>query len=146
MNDQSGAEFQNAFWAAKQALMNAAATAYARHGVYDGQQFILRCLWAEDGLAPGEIARRLGLSTPTVTRATTRMEAAGLLRREPHATDRRLVRLHLTDRGRKLERVIEEESDLLVDRALITLDAAERERFVNALRAIERNLGRADAE
>ncbi|MCM6776459.1 MarR family transcriptional regulator [Nocardia sp. CDC159] len=144
MNDQSGAEFQNAFWAAKQALMNAAAAAYARHGVYEGQQFILRCLWAEDGLAPGEVAKRLGLSTPTVTRATSRMEAAGLLRREPHATDRRLVRLHLTARGRELERAIEAESDRVVDRALVSLDAGERERLVRALRAIERNLGRAE--
>src|SRR5580692_7637247 len=63
------------------------ATAFARHGVHEGQQFVLRSLWAEDGLTPGEVARRLGLATPTVTRATTRMEAAGLLRREPHPSD-----------------------------------------------------------
>ncbi|HMD92067.1 MAG TPA: MarR family transcriptional regulator [Trebonia sp.] len=45
-----------------------------------------------------------GLVAPTVTRAATRMEAAGLPRREPHPGDRRLVRLRLTDRGRPLNR------------------------------------------
>src|SRR5882724_5611220 len=100
------ADFQTAFWAAKHDLAVATAAAFSRHGVHEGQQFILRLLWAEDGQPPGEIARRLGLATPTVTRAATRMEAAGLLRREPHPGDRRLVRLMLTERGRELEQVI----------------------------------------
>src|ERR1700756_248438 len=95
-----GDDFQAAFWSAKHALSMVTATAFSRHGVHEGQQFILRCLWTEDGLTPGEIARRLGLAPPTVTRAATRMEAAGLLRREPHLSDRRLVRLRLTERGR----------------------------------------------
>src|SRR5258707_2045120 len=91
------ADFQTTFWSAKHALALASATAFARHGVHEGQQYVLRCLWQEDGLSPGEVARRLGLATPTVTRATTRMEAAGLLRREPHPQDRRMVRLVLND-------------------------------------------------
>src|SRR5690348_18499014 len=96
MSDEMSAEdFQTAFWATKHALSMATAAAFSRHGVHEGQQFILRQLWAEDGQTPSEIARRLGLATPTVTRAATRLEAAGLLRREPHPGDRRLVRLLL---------------------------------------------------
>jgi DNA-binding MarR family transcriptional regulator len=133
-------DFQSAFWGAKHAMSTATAVAFARHGVHEGQQFILRCLWQEDGLPPGEIARRLGLATPTVTRAATRMEAAGLLRREPHPSDRRLVRLVLTDRGRSLEKVIAEETDLLTERALATFGPAERRAVVGALRDIKRNL------
>ena len=135
-----GDDFQTAFWSTKHALAHAAATAFARHGVYEGQQFVLRCLWREDGLSPGEIARRLGLSTPTVTRAATRMAAAGLLRREPHPTDRRLVRLTLTDRGRDLEKVIDEETHRLTERALAGFGPAEREALVGALTRIRRNL------
>jgi MarR family transcriptional regulator, organic hydroperoxide resistance regulator len=138
-------DFQTAFWSAKHALAHASATAFARHGVHEGQQYVLRCLWQEDGLSPGEIARRLGLTTPTVTRAATRMEAAGLLRREPHPGDRRLVRLRLTDRGRELEKDIDEQTRQLTERALATLGAGERAALVRALRQIRRNLT-ADAE
>jgi len=60
-------------------------------GVHEGQQLFCRWLWAEEGRTPGEIAgARAG--HPTVARAATRMEAAGLLRRA-HRGDRRLVRL-----------------------------------------------------
>jgi len=142
-DDQPVPDFQTAFWAAKHALSVATAAAFSRHGVHEGQQFILRLLWAEDGLAPGEIARRLGLATPTVTRAATRMEATGLLRREPHPSDRRLVRLRLTERGRALEGVIAAETDKLTERALATFGPAEREAVIRALTAIRRNLSRA---
>jgi MarR family transcriptional regulator, organic hydroperoxide resistance regulator len=139
-SDFQTADFQTAFWAAKHDLAVANAAAFSRHGVHEGQQFILRLLWAEDGQAPGEIARRLGLATPTVTRAATRMEAAGLLRREPHPGDRRLVRLLLTERGRSLEGVIAAETDKLTERALATLSPAEREALIRALTVIRRNL------
>jgi DNA-binding MarR family transcriptional regulator len=135
-----GDDFQQAFWAAKHALSAATATAFSRHGVHEGQQFILRCLWTEDGLTPGEIARRLGLATPTVTRAATRMEAAGLLRREPHPGDRRLVRLRLTERGSSLEEAIAAETAKLTELALATFEPDERETVIRALRAIRRNL------
>ena len=137
--DDSG-DFQTAFWSAKHALAHASAVAFAQHGVHEGQQYVLRCLWRDDGLSPGEIARRLGIATPTVTRAATRMEATGLLRREPHPSDRRLVRLRLTERGRELEKIIDEQTNQLTERALATLGAAERESLVRALHEIRRNL------
>jgi DNA-binding MarR family transcriptional regulator len=108
--------------------------------VHEGQQYLLRTLWDEDGLAPGEVARRLGLATPTVTRAAARMEAAGLLRRVPHERDRRLVRLHLTDRGRVLEKEIGREIDNLTERALASLDQSERAALVRYLNSIRENL------
>jgi len=60
--DSQTTDFQTAFWAAKHDLAVATAAAFSRHGVHEGQQFILRLLWAEDGQAPGEIARQLGLA------------------------------------------------------------------------------------
>jgi len=75
------ADFEEAFRLARHALAHASVSLFARHGVYEGQQFVLRRLWREDGLTPGQIARKLGLATPTVNRAARLVEAAGLLRR-----------------------------------------------------------------
>ncbi len=140
MSEDPAAAFQPAFWAAKRVLAHASATAFARHGVHEGQQYILLRLWDEDGLAPGELAKRLGLATPTVTRAAARMEAAGLLRRVPDERDRRLVRLFLTERGRALEKDIGREIDKLSERALGSLDQSERAALVRYLHSIRDNL------
>ncbi len=133
-------DFEDAFRLAKHALAQASTSVFARHGVYEGQQFVLRLLWREDGLTPGQLARQLGLSTPTVTRAATRMEAAGLLRREPDPGDRRLVRLWLTPRGRELEGVIGPEMHALTEQTLGGFSAAERTELIQALRRIHANL------
>ena len=140
MDQRLSDEFLGAFWAAKRAMAEASEAAFQRHGVRSGQQWILRCLWREDGLSPGEIARRLDLATPTVTKAATRMEVAGLLARRAHPSDARLVCLRLTDRGRALERTIADEMHQLAERALDTLDEDERATLVRHLTTIRTNL------
>jgi DNA-binding MarR family transcriptional regulator len=133
-------DFEDAFRLAKHALAHASISVFARHGVYEGQQFVLRRLWRQDGLTPGQIAKQLGLATPTVTRAATRMEAAGLLRREPHPTDGRLVRLVLTARGRELEQVIGPEMRTLTEQTLAGFTAEERSDLIRALQRMASNL------
>jgi MarR family transcriptional regulator, organic hydroperoxide resistance regulator len=135
-----GDEFQAAFWSAKRAMAEASEAAFQRHGVRSGQQWILRRLWDEDGQTPGEIARQLELSTPTVTKAAMRMEAAGLIDRRPDPRDARLVRLVLSERGRALEKTIAEEMAQLARRSLATLSEDEVKALVSALTAIRRNL------
>ena len=137
--DQPG-DFEDAFRLAKHALAHASISVFARHGVYEGQQFVLRRLWRQDGLTPGQIAKQLGLATPTVTRAATRMEAAGLLRREPHPTDGRLVRLVLTARGRELEQFIGPEMRALTEQTLAGFSPGERSELIRALRRMASNL------
>ncbi len=133
-------EFHTAFWDAKKAMHAAAEAAYNRHGVRAGQQFILRCLWETDGQTPGELAKQLGLATPTVTRTATRMEAAGLLRRAQHPADARLVRLCLTEKGKALQEIMAAESRALTARALHGLDPSARAALVEALRTVRENL------
>ena len=140
MDQRLGDEFQTAFWSAKRAMAEASEAAFQRHGVRAGQQWILRRLWDEDGQTPGEIARQLELSTPTVTKAAMRMEAAGLIDRRPDPRDARLVRLYLSERGRALEKTIAEEMAQLARRSLATLTQDQVAALVSALTVIRRNL------
>jgi DNA-binding MarR family transcriptional regulator len=142
VTDDFDDDFQSAFRKTKLAMVEASELAYRRHGVHAGQQFILRELWREDGMTPGQIARRLGLATPTVTKMTSRMEAAGLVMRQPHPTDRRLVRIALTERGRALEGVVGEEMRAVTESALQTLAPDERRILVQLLGEVHRNLTR----
>jgi DNA-binding MarR family transcriptional regulator len=68
------------------------------------------------------------------------MEAAGLLRREPHPTDGRLVRLVLTARGRELEQVIGPQMRTLTEQTLAGFSPEERSELIRALRRMTANL------
>ena len=140
MGDASKDDFQAVFWETKHDMVRASTAAFSQHGVHEGQQYVLMALWETDGLTPGEVAKRLGIATPTVTRTTARMAAAGLLRREPHPSDRRLVRLTLTEKGRALEETIGLEMQQLNERALAGMSAAERAALIEALRKVQANL------
>lgn len=144
MSDASNDDFQAVFWETKRDMVRASTAAFSQHGVHEGQQYVLMCLWEEDGLTPGEVAKRLGLATPTVTRTTARMAAAGLLRREPHPGDRRLVRLTLTEKGRALEESIGLEMQRLNERALAGMSASQRAALIRSLRKVQANLARDD--
>jgi MarR family transcriptional regulator, organic hydroperoxide resistance regulator len=138
-------DFQSAFWNAKRAMMEATEAAFRRHGVRAGQQHILRALWREDCLTPGEIARRLDLTTATVSKMTSRMQATGLVERRPHPSDGRLVRVCLTGRGRALEDVIGQEMQRMTEAAIGTLGPGQRKQLVGYLVEIRRNLEAAAA-
>lgn len=92
--------------AVSRSLKTAVERRLIEHGVYAGQHAVLACLWEQDGLTPGQLARRIGLETPTVTRTIQRMAANNLVRRATDDADRRLVRVWLTPRGNTLRRVI----------------------------------------
>src|SRR5664279_3706911 len=50
----------------------------------------------------GELGRKLSLTSGGVTRFVDRVEAAGLVIREPSATDRRALYVAFTDKGRRV--------------------------------------------
>ena len=67
------------------------------------QYLVLLTLWEQDGLPLRAIGERLGLDSGTLTPLLKRMEDAGLVSRQRDSADERLVRIHLSPRGKKLE-------------------------------------------
>jgi len=124
------------FTQAAKLLREAADEAMSRHGVRVGQHIVLSVLWEQDGLTPGEIARRLGTATPTIVNTATRMEEAGLVARRPDPADARLVRLFLTPRGRGAREPVRAARAALEQHATATLTAAERDHLRSALTKI----------
>jgi DNA-binding MarR family transcriptional regulator len=53
-------------------------------------------------LPPNKIAERLIISRASVTRLIDSLERRGYVRRSPHATDRRMLLIELTDTGRQI--------------------------------------------
>jgi len=133
-------EFVTLFTRASKLMRAAADEAYGRHGVRLGQNLVLAALADEDGLTPGELAHRLQVTTPTIVKMATRMDAAGLLSRRRDPNDARLVRLYLSDHGRAAAGPIEDERLRLQERALAGLSDAQRRELEGALAHVIRNL------
>jgi MarR family transcriptional regulator for hemolysin len=130
------ADLLTLFTQAAKLLREAADEAMSQHGVRVGQHIVLSALWDQDGLTPGEIARRLGIATPTIVNTATRMEEAGLVARKPDPADARLVRLYLTPRGRSVREPVRAARAALERHATASLTAAELENLRAALAKI----------
>lgn len=72
------------------------------HGLTEPQAICLNAVNRAGELNPGQLARTVSLSPPTVTGILDRLERRGLIRRERAARDKRQVVVCLTDDGRKL--------------------------------------------
>ena len=70
-------------------------------GLGVGQWFALVTLERSDGMSQGEMSRVFGVDPARVSRVGRALEKEGLVRRERDPEDGRVVRLYLTDAGRK---------------------------------------------
>jgi DNA-binding MarR family transcriptional regulator len=77
-----------------------------RHDISIGMWHHLRVLWDKDGITQREIAEQLGNSGPTTVAAIVRLEKFGLVIRTQCTKDQRKSHIHLTGKGKALERKI----------------------------------------
>ena len=71
-------------------------------GITYTQYIMFLVLWEEDGIAVGDLCRRLRLDTGTVTPMLKNTEKQGFIKRERSKEDERVVVISLTDEGRAL--------------------------------------------
>lgn len=64
----------------------------------------LMCLWEQDGVTQTELSRTARVEAYTTTRVLDRLASAGLIERRPDPESRRVRRVHLTERGKSLEK------------------------------------------
>ncbi|WP_370630752.1 MarR family winged helix-turn-helix transcriptional regulator [Maritimibacter sp. DP1N21-5] len=73
-----------------------------RYGITVAEWRVVAHLSQEDAVSVREITVRVGLDKPKVSRAASRLEAAGYVTKVTNELDRRLVALSLTDKGRDM--------------------------------------------
>ncbi|HJY79090.1 MAG TPA: MarR family transcriptional regulator [Burkholderiales bacterium] len=76
----------------------------AAHGVSFGHWTFLRILWARDGLTQRELSQQAGVMEPSTHAALKAMERLGYVKRRQLPGNRKTVYVHLTAKGRALER------------------------------------------
>ncbi|ABG04025.1 transcriptional regulator, TrmB [Rubrobacter xylanophilus DSM 9941] len=112
----------------------------SRLELHPGQEMVLLELWREDGLRGGELARRLRVEPPTVTRTVRRLEGCGLVERRPDPEDARCFRVFLTPRGRSLRGPVARCWESAEADALRGLRPAERAELHRLLLRVHENL------
>ncbi len=93
----------------------------APFGLTAQQVMALGILWRKEGVSLGVFAGKMGIGKAAAVTMVKRLEAMGLVTREPHPNDGRLNSLRLTDKARDLAPLIMErveELEKTVEKAL----------------------------
>ncbi|MBN9071068.1 MAG: MarR family transcriptional regulator [Rhizobiales bacterium] len=116
------------------------------HGFYAGQDQIMLALSELDGQTPGQLAARLGVRPPTITKTINRLQAQGVLDKRSSDADARQAHVFLTERGRDAIRAIEKSVRKTEKQAFRGLDKKEQKALGKLLARIEGNLSPDAAE
>ena len=109
-------------------------------GLTRSQCQVLAHLARQEGIPQSGLADILEVEPITLTRILDRLEAAGLVERRPHPTDRRIRRLYLTAAARPLLGDIFAIGAATRGEALDGVPEAERERLFEILATMKENL------
>lgn len=104
------------------------------------QAFVLCALFEHEGMTQSEIAEQLSVQGATITNMLQRMEEAGLVVRRRDADDNRLVRVYLTDEGRKKERIIHRTFSEMEAKIFEGISPKDRERLRQMLYKLLQNM------
>ncbi|MPM96531.1 HTH-type transcriptional regulator MhqR [bioreactor metagenome] len=110
--------------------------ALTEFGVTPVQYAVLSTLWKEGSLTPSQIAAAVSLDSSTVTGILDRLEQKKLLRRMPDKTDRRVLRISLTEAGSALEAPVMQAVDRCNKAVMTVYSSEEQELLVRLLQRL----------
>jgi DNA-binding MarR family transcriptional regulator len=111
-------EFLQSLWRLNHALERLSGRMETALGVTAQQRLIIRWIGAYPGIVAGELAQVLHLDRGTVSASLKRLEAKGIIERRQDKEDRRRMPLHLTRKGKGLNRPTEGTAEHAVVRLL----------------------------
>jgi DNA-binding MarR family transcriptional regulator len=113
-----------------------AAAMLRKMDLHPGQELLLMHLFDREGQTQSELLDAVGLDHSTVSKSLRRMQEAGLLVREPAEHDRRVMVVHLTDKGRAMREPLAAMWRALEETSAKHLSAQEAESFVHFAYAV----------
>ena len=115
---------------------------FAERGLTGPQWRVFRMLGEAEGqgLTPGQVSERLGVTGGNTTGIVDKLEEAGLIQRLPHPQDRRVTRLELTPTGQELYAQVRPVFDQRIVDLLGSLSEDDRQQMIQLLRRLLANL------
>ncbi|MDN5926223.1 MAG: MarR family transcriptional regulator [Hyphomicrobiales bacterium] len=134
------AQTMNLLQSAARLSRTALASRLNGRGLYPGQDQIVLALADEDGQTPGQLALRLGVKPPTVTKTINRLQSQGFLSKRASEQDGRQAHVFLTESGRDAIKAIEKSVRKTQKLALKDFDKKEQKTLTKLLQRVEANL------
>lgn len=113
--------------------------------LYRGQPKVLYALWHEEALSHAELASRVHVSAPTLSKMVQRMVKAGWLVCRDDPRDQRVSRIYLTEAGRAIKADVDRTWARLDAETLEGFTPEECEQVMGYLQKMEQNLLKATA-
>jgi DNA-binding MarR family transcriptional regulator len=104
--------------------------------LHPGQELVLMHLFDRDGQTQSELLASVGLDHSPLSKTLRRMQDAGLLLRQPADHDRRVMVVHLTEKGRAMREPITSKWQTLEETTTRNLSPQQAESVMNAADAI----------
>jgi DNA-binding MarR family transcriptional regulator len=93
-----------------------------------------------DGLTIGALAQERALDAPTATGIVKRLQQNGLVERVHDTSDRRIVKVYLTDEGREIYKALRDAAEALNAVFLQYFSVSDQQEFLHRLQLIIANL------
>lgn len=94
------------------------------------------------GCTSSDLVRESGRNKAQITRLTQQLEQAGLITREADVDDRRIQRLHVTEKGAKLRSDLQQKRQEIGHHLLANLDPGEQRQLAALLERMRGSDGR----
>ena len=108
------------------------------YGLTPMQALLLNALYEEEGLAAGELGKRLALDSATLSGVMDRMEENGWITKNAFKEDRRVLNIHLTDKSRQLRNKFLKDTEELNKEVLSIFNMEERLLLIRMLKDLRK--------
>jgi DNA-binding MarR family transcriptional regulator len=110
------------------------------YGITSSQYTVLEVLWKHNGLSLSDLGKLLYFDNPTITGIIDRMEEANFVRRRRDKNNRRVIKVHLTQKGLDLKSVLPKIAKSVNKKAVEDFEESEKEILLDFAKRLHKNL------